>query len=53
MERDSELKYVVQSGTFKDVSLRLRNATYRTNYEKFARDVDETRSIVSYNFSVL
>ncbi|WP_347906029.1 OprD family porin [Pseudomonas purpurea] len=52
-ERDSELKYVVQSGTFKDVSLRLRNATYRTNYEKFARDVDETRLIVSYNFSVL
>jgi hypothetical protein len=52
-ERDSELKYVVQSGAFKDVSLRLRNATYRTNYEKFARDVDETRLIVSYNFSVL
>jgi hypothetical protein len=52
-ERDSELKYVVQSGTFKDVSLRFRNATYRTNYEKFARDVDETRLIVSYNFSVL
>ncbi|MGE8064289.1 OprD family porin [Pseudomonas sp. NPDC089569] len=52
-ERDSELKYVVQSGTFKNVSLRLRNATYRTNYEKFARDVDETRLIISYNFSVL
>ncbi|WP_236188359.1 OprD family porin [Pseudomonas pharyngis] len=52
-ERDSELKYVIQTGTFKDVSLRLRNATYRANYEKFARDVDETRLIVSYNFSVL
>ena len=52
-ERDTELKYVVQSGTFKDVSLRLRNATYRSNYEKFARDMDETRLIVSYNFSVL
>ena len=52
-ERDSELKYVIQTGTFKDVSVRLRNATYRTNYEKFARDVDETRVIVSYNFSVL
>ncbi|CAI8830313.1 Porin-like protein NicP [Pseudomonas chlororaphis] len=51
-ERDSELKYVVQSGTFKDVSLRLRNATYRSNYEKYARDVDETRLIVSYNFSI-
>ncbi|MNR68482.1 Porin D precursor [compost metagenome] len=52
-ERDSELKYVVQNGVFKDVSLRLRNATYRSNYEKYARDVDETRLIVSYNFSVL
>lgn len=52
-ERDSELKYVIQTGTFKDVSLRFRNATYRTNYERFARDVDETRLIVSYNFSVL
>jgi len=52
-ERDTELKYVVQSGTFKDVSLRLRNATYRSNYEQFARDVDETRVIVSYDFSGL
>ncbi|WP_339428588.1 OprD family porin [Pseudomonas taetrolens] len=51
-ERDSEVKYIVQSGTFKDVSLRFRNATYRTNYEKFARDVDETRLIVSYNLSI-
>ncbi len=52
-ERDSELKYVVQSGTFKDLSLRLRSATYRTNYAQVARDVDETRLILSYNFSVL
>ncbi|SEN18210.1 outer membrane porin, OprD family [Pseudomonas sp. ok272] len=51
-ERDSELKYVVQGGTFKDVSLRLRSATYRSNYAQFARDMDETRLIVSYNFSV-
>ncbi len=52
-ERDSEFKYVVQSGTFKDLSLRLRSATYRTNYAQVARDVDETRLIVSYNFSLL
>ena len=52
-ERDTEFKYQVQSGTFKDVSVRLRNATYRSNYEKFARDMDETRVIVSYNFSLL
>lgn len=51
-ERDTELKYQVQSGTFKDVSVRLRNSTYRSNYEKWARDMDETRVIVSYNFSV-
>ena len=51
-ERDSELKYVVQSGTFKDLSVRFRNATYRTNYSKFARDVDETRLIVGYNLSI-
>ena len=51
-ERDSELKYQVQSGTFKDVSVRLRNSTFRSNYEKYARDMDETRVIVSYNFSI-
>lgn len=44
---------MIQGGTFKDLSLRLRSATYRTNYEAVARDVDETRLIVSYNFSVL
>lgn len=51
-ERDTELKYQVQSGTFKDVSVRLRNSTYRSNYEQWARDMDETRVIVSYNFSI-
>ncbi|MCU1723645.1 OprD family porin [Pseudomonas sp. 5P_5.1_Bac1] len=51
-ERDTELKYQVQSGTFKDVSVRLRNSTYRSNYEQFARDMDETRVIVSYNVSI-
>ena len=43
----------MQTGTFKDLSIRLRNATFRSNYENFARDVDETRVILSYNFSVL
>ena len=51
-ERDTEVKYIVQSGTFKDLSLRFRNATYRTNYSAFARDVDETRLIVSYNVNI-
>ncbi len=30
-ERNSEFKYVVQSGTFKNVAVRLRNATYRSD----------------------
>ena len=45
-ERNTEIKYVVQSGTFKDVAVRLRNATYRSNYS--ARDADEVRLLVSY-----
>jgi hypothetical protein len=52
-ERNTEIKYVLQSGPLKDLSVRLRNATFRSNYEKYARDVDETRLILSYNFSVL
>jgi hypothetical protein len=51
-ERDTEFKYVVQSGTFKDLSMRLRNATYRTNYEQSARDVNEVRLILSYNLTI-
>ncbi|HDY5948818.1 TPA: OprD family porin [Pseudomonas aeruginosa] len=51
-ERDIELKYIVQSGRFKDLSLRLRNATYRTDFERSARDVDEVRLIASYNLSL-
>ncbi|MDU2870807.1 MAG: OprD family outer membrane porin, partial [Pseudomonas aeruginosa] len=36
----------------KDLSLRLRNATYRTDFERSARDVDEVRLIASYNLSL-
>ncbi|WP_409301792.1 OprD family porin [Pseudomonas sp. KCJK8993] len=49
-ERNTELKYVVQSGTFKDVAVRLRNATYRSNYS--ARDADEVRLLVSYSVAL-
>ena len=49
-ERNSEIKYVVQSGTFKDVAVRLRNATYRSNYS--ARDADEMRLLVSYSVAL-
>ena len=49
-ERNSEIKYVVQSGTLKDVAVRLRNATYRSNYS--ARDADEMRLLVSYSVAL-
>ncbi|MVV51776.1 OprD family porin [Pseudomonas sp. PB120] len=48
-ERNSEIKYVVQSGALKNVAVRLRNATYRSN---FARDADEVRLLVSYTVSI-
>ncbi|AXI61013.1 outer membrane porin, OprD family [Pseudomonas kribbensis] len=44
-ERNTEMKYVIQSGTFKDVALRVRNATYRSS---FSRDADETRILITY-----
>ncbi|WP_122659810.1 OprD family outer membrane porin, partial [Pseudomonas viridiflava] len=44
-ERNTDLAYVIQSGSLKNVSLRLRNATVRSN---FGNDLDETRFIVSY-----
>ncbi|RMP68747.1 hypothetical protein ALQ18_02656 [Pseudomonas marginalis pv. marginalis] len=49
-ERNSEVKYVVQSGALKDVAVRLRNATYRSNYS--ARDADEVRVLVSYSVAL-
>lgn len=44
-ERDLDLAYTVQSGPLKDVSIRLRNVTARSNYRT---DIDENRLIVSY-----
>ncbi|CAG8866733.1 Porin-like protein NicP [Pseudomonas fluorescens] len=48
-ERDTEFKYVVQSGALKNVAVRLRNATFRSN---FARDADEVRLLVSYSVAL-
>ncbi|MHA6492823.1 OprD family porin [Pseudomonas borbori] len=48
-ERDIEVKYVVQSGPLKDVYLRLRNASFRSD---FARDADENRVIVGYTLPI-
>ena len=48
-ERDLELKYVVQSGPLKDVYVRLRNASFHSD---FARDADENRVIVGYTLPI-
>ena len=48
-ERDIEVKYVVQSGALKDVYVRLRNASFRSD---FARDADENRIIVGYTLPI-
>ena len=45
-ERNTDIAYVVQSGPLKNVGLRLRNATTRSN---FGSDLDENRFIVSYS----
>lgn len=48
-ERDLELKYVVQSGPLKNLYVRLRNASFRSD---FARDADENRVIVGYSLPI-
>ncbi len=56
-ERDIEAKYVLQSGAAKDLSFRLRQATYRANdaaqNAADTRDVNEVRLIVEYPLSIL
>lgn len=47
-ERTTDLGYIIQSGTFKNVSLRWRNATLRSN---FADAADENRVILGYTFA--
>jgi hypothetical protein len=50
-ERDVEVKYVVQSGSMKDLSLRLRQATTRAT--AFESDLNEVRVIVEYPLAIL
>ena len=49
--RETELAYVLQEGTFKDLNLRVRNSTMRRDYS--TNEFDETRVIVSYPLSIL
>ena len=50
-ERDIEVRYVVQSGPLKDLSLRVRQATTRAT--AFESDLDEVRFITEYPLSML
>lgn len=50
-ERDFEAKYVIQSGSAKDLSFRLRQATHRST--SFDSDVDDVRLIIEYPLSIL
>ncbi|WP_166358626.1 OprD family porin [Pseudomonas akapageensis] len=50
-ERDFEARYVVQSGSLKDMSLRLRQANTRAT--AFESDLDEVRLIVEYPLALL
>ncbi|WP_414153851.1 OprD family porin [Pseudomonas sp. AN-1] len=48
-ERDLDLGYTVQSGPLKNVSVRVRNVTARSNYRA---SIDENRLIISYNLAI-
>ena len=50
-ERDFEVKYVVQTGAAKDLSVRVRQATTRAT--AFESDLNEVRLIVEYPLSIL
>jgi len=50
--RETEVAYVVQSGSFKALTLRWRNSTLRRDYGN-TNSFDENRLIVSYPLSIL
>lgn len=50
-ERDIEVKYVLQTGSLKDMSFRLRQANTRAT--PFESDLDEVRVIVEYPLAIL
>lgn len=58
-ERDLEVKYVVQEGPAKDLSFRVRHATWRSNndmggfYSAGSSAVDEVRVITEYPLDIL
>ncbi|MNG15045.1 Porin-like protein NicP precursor [compost metagenome] len=48
-ERNTDIAYVVQSGPLKNVGVKWRNASTRSN---IASDIDENRIIVSYSLPI-
>lgn len=48
-ERNSEITYVIQSGSWKNASIKWRNATVRST---FGNDIDENRLVISYPLSL-
>lgn len=53
-ERDIDVKYVMQSGPAKDLSMRVRQATYRSSDNVYGSpSLDELRLIVEYPLSIL
>ncbi|WP_046382252.1 OprD family porin [Pseudomonas veronii] len=54
-ERDIEAKYVIQSGPAKDLSLRVRQATYRSSDGVYygSSSLDELRLIAQYPLNIL
>jgi hypothetical protein len=52
-ERDLDVTYTIQEGTFKNLAFRWRNAMVRTNAVATAGDLDENRLIVSYTLPLL
>jgi len=52
-EVDNEVRYTLQSGPAKDLSIRLRQATYRSNYARnFPRDTDDWRIQITYTWAL-
>ncbi|VVO07863.1 OprD family porin [Pseudomonas fluorescens] len=49
-ERDTDIGYVFQSGTLKNLGVKWRNATVRSS--NFGSDLDENRLIVSYSLPI-
>ncbi|NMY40749.1 OprD family porin [Pseudomonas sp. WS 5013] len=52
-ETDIDIKYVVQEGPAKDLSIRLRQAFHRANADQGEGDINEFRVIVDYPLSIL